>query len=245
MPNTGTWIASIPSSIRVVLSGMIGGLVFWVLMRITGVQPLGLNWYAGVPASLLFGGVAGFLGVYMLANSDTSQGPKIKHTFAFALVCGIVWSPVIDTAKQTVLSAVAAKNAGSAKDSAKALDHAVAGGSSAAVEQQIAKTAQTTSDAVMSLSSVTNFEVKRKVQSDSQDAVGALVGASQKAPDASVTALFKIGKEAAATGNPTVTKSVLDGLQRVQTMSPASAVKAQAARQEIITGLAAEERRKE
>src|SRR3954469_16917221 len=214
------WSALIVPSALVVLGGAIGGLVYWVLMRTTGVKPLGLDWYAGVPASLLLGGVAAFLGVYLFANSDTSQPTELKHTLAFALVCGIVWSPIIDTAKQTVLSAVAAKNADAAKNSAEELGKAVASGSSAGVEQEITKTVQTTTDAVNSLPSVTNDDVKRKIISDSQAAVGSLVGASQKAPDASIDALSKIGKQAASAGDPKLTRLVLDGLQRVQTASP-------------------------
>jgi hypothetical protein len=146
---------------------------------------------------------------------------------------------IIDTAKQTVLSAVAAKNGDSAKNSAQLLGKAVASGSSAGVEQQIANTVQTTTDAVNSLPSVTNDDVKRKLISDSQDAVGSLVGASQKAPDASIEALSKIGRQAARAGDPKVTRLVLDGLQRVQTVSPGAAAKAEAARQEIVTSLAA------
>jgi len=218
-------------SIRVALSGAVGGLVFWVLMRITGVNPFGWRWYAGIPTSLLLGGVAAFLGVYLIANSDTSQAAELKHTLAFALVCGIVWSPVIDAAKQTALGAFAAKQADSAKDSAGQLKQEVAQGTPTKVEQQIAKTAQTTSEAVKSLPAVTNNDVKEKIISDSQDAVAALVDASQKAPDASIKALSTIGKEAAASGNPVVTRSILDGLQTVQTKSPASAAKAEAARQ--------------
>jgi hypothetical protein len=115
------WVHIHRTQHAVVLAGIVGGLVYWVLMRITGVKPLGLDWYAGVPASLLLGGVAAFLAVYLLANSHTSQPAELKHSVAFALVCGIVWSPIIDTAKQTVLSAVAAKNGDAAKNSAQLL----------------------------------------------------------------------------------------------------------------------------
>src|SRR5439155_25441337 len=98
-------------SIRVALSGAVGGLVFWVLMRITGVNPFGWRWYAGIPTSLLLGGAAALLGGYLVATSDTSQAAELNHTLAFAVVCALVWSPVIDAAKQTALGAFAAKHA--------------------------------------------------------------------------------------------------------------------------------------
>jgi hypothetical protein len=139
-----------PNWLKIVISGMLGGLVYWLLLRITGVNPMGLPWYEGVSASVLLGGVAAFLAVYLLANSATSSG-EITHTLAFALVCGIIWSPVINTAKDTVSGVIAARNGSAAKNSAQQLGATVASGSAASLEQQITKTTQSTTDAVKTL----------------------------------------------------------------------------------------------
>jgi hypothetical protein len=80
------------------------------------------------------------------------------------------------------------------------------------------------------------------VISDSKEAVGALVDASRKAPDASVNALISIGKEAASQGDPRMTGSVLDGLEKIQTISPEMANKAAFARQDIVKSLSAQSR---
>lgn len=230
---------SFPAGARVVVSGMVGGLVFWASLRVTGVKPMGLLWFAGLPASVLFGAVAAYLGVYLLANSDTSDATKLKHTLAFALVCGIVWSSVIDTAKNTVLGVVKAKSGDSASQSAQQLNKLSQSGGTAGVEQQIAKTGADTADAVKNLQSVANSDVKQKVLADSQTAVNALVTAAPKAPDASVDALYSIGKEAVQSGDPLVTRSVLEGLDRVEAASPNAAGKIAAARRDIVSGVAA------
>lgn len=230
--------SAMKSTLLVVGAGMIGGLVFWVLTRITGILPFDWLWYASVPTALLLGGVSSFLGVFLLANSDTSKTTELKHTLAFALICGVVWSPVIDAAKQVVLGAVAANKADTAKTDASQLNATVSTGSTAAVENQVAKTQQTTLDAVKTLPTVTNAGVRQKVLSDSQDALSALVDASSKAPEASVNAIATIGNEAASSGDPTVARKTLDALTRLQKRSPEAAVKAESARQEILKRLA-------
>ncbi len=151
-----------PSFLLVVLSGAVGGMVYWVLQAATGIAPFGFRWYGSVPAALLVGGVAAVLGVYLLANSDTTSRAQLIHTLSFALVCGITWSTVIAGAKQQVISATGVARADTAQDKAASLQNALKNGNRTEVSAKVSDTAAAAAQAVQSLPSTTDDQRESK-----------------------------------------------------------------------------------
>lgn len=73
--------------------GAIGGALSWVFAVTIGVPPVLSHWWLAVPAAMLLGAGAAYIGVYLLASSDTAQ---VHRCLAFALLCGVAWKPVWD-----------------------------------------------------------------------------------------------------------------------------------------------------
>ena len=222
-----------PPFFLVVISGAIGGMVYWVLQVATGIAPFGFRWYGSVPAALLVGGVAAFLGVYLLANSDTTSRGDLKHTLAFALVCGIAWSTVIAGAQQQVTSATGAVRADTAQDKVASLQNALKTDNRAEVGRKVTDTAAATAHAVQSLSSTADDQVKTKIVDSSQEAVKTISEAARIDPAASIEALKTVGTNATTVGATGVRVSVLDALSTIEKNNPAVAAQAMAARQVV------------
>jgi membrane associated rhomboid family serine protease len=87
----------------VMIAGAVGGLTSWLLQWLAGLTPFQKPAIFGIPALVVVGAVAAVLGVYLIANSDTTE---LRHTLAFALVCGVFWQPVFDAAKLYVTHSV-------------------------------------------------------------------------------------------------------------------------------------------
>lgn len=73
--------------------GAVGGALSWVFAITIGVRPVLNQVWLAVPATMLLGAGAAYIGVYLLASSDTAQ---VHRCLAFALVCGVAWKPVWD-----------------------------------------------------------------------------------------------------------------------------------------------------
>lgn len=74
-------------------AGGIGGMLSLVYSMTVGTPPLvdPLPW--GVFAYAFLGAGAAFLGVYLIAKTDTNH---VSHCLAFAVACGVAWAPVFD-----------------------------------------------------------------------------------------------------------------------------------------------------
>jgi hypothetical protein len=208
-------------------------MVYWILQVATGIKPFGFPWYGSVPASLLVGGVAAFLGVYLLANSDTTNRWELKHTLAFALVCGITWSTVIAGARQQVVSATGAVRAETAQDKAASLQNALKSGDPTEVGAKVTDTATATVQAVQSLSSTADDQVKAKIVDNSQQAVKTISQAVTIDPAASIDALKTVGTTATNAGATGLKVSVIDALSSIEKSNPSLASQAIAARQAV------------
>lgn len=83
----------------VIAGGLIGGFGSWVWASTVGPEPLIESAALAIPSYVFLGGLAGFLGVFLVARTD----PKAHvHAMAFALACGLFWGPVISGAKAMV-----------------------------------------------------------------------------------------------------------------------------------------------
>ncbi len=75
------------------IAGGIGGILSLVYTVTVGNTPYIPPSFLGVFAYIFFGMAAGYLGVYVIARTDTT---KMAHALGFALACGLSWAPVID-----------------------------------------------------------------------------------------------------------------------------------------------------
>jgi hypothetical protein len=83
----------------IVAFGAVGGAVGLVWSLTLGNKPAVDTFPWGIPAYLILGATAAFLGVYMIAKTDLRNVP---HAFGFALACGISWAPVLDAGSALV-----------------------------------------------------------------------------------------------------------------------------------------------
>src|SRR5947207_15766651 len=97
----------VSQALYVALAGAIGGLLFWMLGRYAGTATFaGWKWYGQIPALMFLGSMAGLFGVYLLTASSLNS----MRTYIFAIVCGVVWQPIINSAMQSVVNATATKH---------------------------------------------------------------------------------------------------------------------------------------
>ncbi len=76
----------------IIAGGAIGGLLSWVYSITLGLSTVLAGWQA-VVASVTLGMGASFLGVYLIANTDTAP---FYDALGFAVLCGFAWKPIYD-----------------------------------------------------------------------------------------------------------------------------------------------------
>jgi hypothetical protein len=206
--------------------GGVGGLVYWLLQHAAGLDPFGWRWYAGLPTTALLGAFASVVGVYIVANSDTAE---LKHTLAFALICGLAWKPIINSATDSVTDAIHARQGDSAVSLAVELKQQAQTGTVQQVQAKATQTAETAAQLQTTLATARNEAVKTKLIHDSRQAVTALTDISAKDPRASIQGLTRIGQAAASNNQIAVSDSVVSSLQRIRKQNPALTQEADAA----------------
>lgn len=102
-------------------AGAIGGFLSWVWAATLGKPLAGSPWLM-IPASMVLGMGAAFLGVYLLANSDTRA---LMRCLAFAIACGFSWKPVYDAGDALVSQRTREQQEGTAKDLSKKAETAI------------------------------------------------------------------------------------------------------------------------
>ena len=221
-------------ALKIVFAGAVGGLVYWAGLRVLGTHPFNLHWYAAIPASVLFGAVAGYLGVYWLASMDTTDASKFPRSLSFAVICGICWGPVIQGAKQDVYNVIGASNAQTVQKQADSLQQKVNSNSSTDVKQAIDTSVDSTSKAIQTLPTIHDDGVKQDIQDASLKTARTLVETAKAHPEASIQGLETLGKAAAQTKDITLVRSVSESLAEVERSNPTLAPKASQARQSVL-----------
>jgi hypothetical protein len=82
----------------ILLFGAIGGGLSLVYAATVG-QPIQGSLWVAVPGSVVLGTFAAFIGVYVIANTDTSD---FLRCLGFSLLCGFAWKPVYDAGSALV-----------------------------------------------------------------------------------------------------------------------------------------------
>ncbi|HXX46454.1 MAG TPA: hypothetical protein VEJ38_17160 [Candidatus Acidoferrales bacterium] len=201
--------------------GAAGGFLAWLLMKSTGGNLfVNWNWYASVPTAIVFGAAAAWIGVFVLANTDMSNQAR---GFAFALLCGIFFKPVIQGGYSFVVGAVsqaqAQSSASTVQDASKSLASALKSAPPAQVTSEVQKTSDAVSTLVQQTAAVPDPGLKQQLDQRSSEAVKTIVEAAPAAPQASVDSLAKIGDAAKKNGNTAVTLNVLSALKTIESNS--------------------------
>ena len=96
--NQGSRSVNIREVIFILAFGAFGGSLSWLYAATIG-QPLQTNVLASLAASTVLGTGAAFVGVYVIANTDTRD---FLRCLGFALLCGFSWKPVYDAGSALV-----------------------------------------------------------------------------------------------------------------------------------------------
>jgi hypothetical protein len=216
----------------VVGCGAVGGLVSWIIQAGGGAKPFGWAWYAGIPSLLILGAVAAVIGVYLIANSDTTE---LRHTLSFAVVCGIFWQPVIQAGQTYVTQTVAQYDSSAVQTASEDLSKAVQNNSASDVRQRVTDTSNRTVELLQKIPTVGDPAVKSRLATDSKGAIMAIAKASKQNPTESIDALQKVGVVAAQNGEVDVAAEAVKSLKEIERQNPGAVQQTNAASAEILT----------
>jgi len=196
----------------VFIAGVIGGLAGW-LIGVSSSGSAGSHWAIDLAAGVLGGGIAGAIGVFLLANTDPSQFAKMM---TFALVCGLSWPAIIATGKNLVANATTHKEIANATDN---IEKDLANPSSAPTD--IKSLASNTTKLAEKLPSVTDPSVRQDAVQTATKAVDKLETAAADKPEA-VSALESIGQKAKASGSENIKAAAQGSLESISKNERAS-----------------------
>ena len=185
----------------VVMFGGIGGFLSWIYIITVG-QPLLQTWWKAIPASIVLGMGASFIGVYVIANSDTRA---LFRCLGFALLCGFSWKPVYDAGgaliKQTTTRHAEQQVLNLSKTSQK-LASALSKTPPELLPSKINETTKTTTDLLWAFFKVDNPNIRSQVQSRAREAMTAIKNVTTQNPEEAAKALTEIGTVAVETKEP-------------------------------------------
>ncbi|RBP36085.1 hypothetical protein DES53_11834 [Roseimicrobium gellanilyticum] len=187
--------ASTPTDWRYVLvAGVVGGLVAWLIAAtFPGYLDKQPSILLDVGKYLLAGGLAATAGVYVLANTDTTQFPR---TITFAAICGLSWSAVVE-ATSGIVKITADRAVAAAGVEAKKKQEALTSSTTTTPEAVKATVASTEVAAEKAVSAATP-EVASQVIDVAKINIRTLTQLSHSAQNADVKAAARQGLESIA-----------------------------------------------
>jgi hypothetical protein len=187
----------------VLLAGTAGGFASWAY-GLASNNPV-MGGYLALPVSLFFGAFAAGVGVFVLANTDTTA---VGRLIFFAALCGFAWKPVIDAGsafvKQSIADRAQAQSDEAATDQAEqivSLAASLTGASPEAVALQFQTVTASLTDAMESASEISDPKLSRQAQSNLTAAVRTLAMIAPKAPNVTIPELQKVSTAAEAIGD--------------------------------------------
>jgi hypothetical protein len=239
----------IEQALWVAFCGCIGGILFWVLSKLSGTAVFGAwPWYGQVPALAFLGAVAALFGVFLLTASNLNA----MKTYIFAIVCGVVWQPIINTAIKSYSNVGVTRQVEQVSTKTDQLQNTANNGSTEQVQSAVKATVPAVTEALKQYPDVQDAEKKQAIVDSSDKALVALEAAAAKAPDSSIQgikevgiaandghhpdvglhaihSLREIGLASARDNKPEVTKAAIDSLQELATSGKDPALKNTAA----------------
>jgi hypothetical protein len=195
----------------VIICGAVGGFLYWVLAALAGQKIANWPVHFQILAMVFVGAVAGLFGVYLLTASDL----RAMKTFIFAIVCGLVWQPILQSAKGLVANATATKQVAQLDTKTNQIKATAENGTSDQVKSDINSAASALKNVVNTLSNVQDTTKRNELLDTSKNAIDAVESGFAKAPEATVNALQDIGIESAKASQPEVTTKAIQSLNAV------------------------------
>jgi hypothetical protein len=184
----------------VLFAGAIGGLLFFVVAKMTGTSlPAGFG-FGLIPVLMFVGALAAAFGVYLLTASDL----KAIRTYVFAVVCGLAWKSMIDAAVSLAANATASSQTAQVGDTVDQVQAATLNGNAQQINTAVASTVSAVNQALSYSPNVSDSSKKAEIIDTSNKAIAQLQFAADKSPDVSVDALKNISTTASSTGQTTV-----------------------------------------
>ena len=200
----------------VAVAGAAGGILSWLLSAWSSL-PTFPGWpvYGQILALAFIGSIAALFGVYLLTASDLNA----MRTYVFAIVCGLVWQPIINTARQSVNYASAGRQVSAVNAEDDRLSSAVNQGDAQRINTAVTSTVPAVTQAIDQLPNVQDAAQKQEIVEGSKKAITALENASTKAPDSSIQAIQKIGLSAGHANQTDVDLSAIQSLHAISMRS--------------------------
>jgi len=201
-------------ALTVALFGGIGGLLFWVLGKYSGNVPkqiVAWPWYGQVSALMFMSAIAGLFGVYLLT---ASQVPAMR-TFMFAIVCGLLWQPIIDQAQKSAGNILATQQTHNVDNQTGLLKAASSSGNPEQVKAAVGAAVPAVTQAIQKLSAVQDTEKTQELVNSSQKAISEFQAAASQDPDSSVGALKDVGIVASQGHHTALALHAIQSLQEV------------------------------
>lgn len=194
--------------VAVAFSGAIGGLLAWL----TGLAAIAAGEHlTSLLAALIGGAIAAGVGIYLIANSDTSQLMKLIF---FAALCGISWQAVLATGGTLVRKAIVQSAIDNSKDASKTLTGVEAG--QKASDEKIKSVADRAAKVTDKLPSIESSELKSDARQTVTEAIKTLKIAAPNNPQAATAALGEIAKRADESGSTHVKGEAVAELKSIK-----------------------------
>jgi hypothetical protein len=187
----------IEQALWVAFCGALGGFLFWLLGKWSGTATFAYwKWYGQIPALAFLGAIAALFGVFLLTASSLNA---IK-TYVFAIVCGLVWQPIINTAIKSYSNVGVTRQVAQVSDQTQQLQNTADHGSPEEVNSAVKSTVPAVTQALKQFPNVQDADKKQAIVDSSDKALLAFQAAAGKAPDTSIQAIKEVGV-AASEGN--------------------------------------------
>jgi hypothetical protein len=193
------------------VAGAIGGLLFFVVAKMTGTSlPAGFG-FGLIPGLMFVGALAAAFGVYLLTASDL----KAIRTYVFAVVCGLAWKSTIDSAISLAANATASSQTAQVGDTVNQVQAATLGGDAQQINTAVQNTVSAVNQSLNYAPNVSDLSKKAEITDTSKNAITQIQSTADKAPDVSVDALKNISLAASSAGQTTVALQAVDALRTI------------------------------
>ena len=176
-----------------------------------------------VTGVIVLGAVAALIGIYLLAPSNINNLDE-ERTFIFAIVCGLSWNPILDSAQSLVTNGRAGIQTGEIKQVTTQLES-----TAQKTPQEVAQKARDlipkVSEALKTANELGESPRKREIKEASKEAIASLLNVAPKAPQAAVESLQAIAVEAANTKQIEIAVDGVQTLRSVGTQQPDTSLK--------------------
>jgi hypothetical protein len=202
----------IEQALWVAFCGALGGLLFWVLGKWSGTATFAYwKWYGQILALAFLGAIAALFGVFLLTASSLNA---IK-TYIFAIVCGLVWQPIINTAIKSYSNVGVTRQVAQVSSQTQQLQNSADHGSPEEVKSAVQSTVPAVTQALKQFPDVQDAEKKQAIVESSDKALVALEAAASKAPDSSIQAIKEVGIAASESNHADVGIHAINSLHQI------------------------------